>query len=312
MLAPKLDGGQLANLHTFMTVARRMSFAAAAAELCLTPSAVSHRIARLERALDLRLFQRLTRSIRLTADGERILAALEAGLAEIESALSPAAGQEPVGRVALHAHPSIAQCWLAPRLAEFADRHPRIALDIRTGNEDPDFRGGRADLALCYSDGHFPGLASIKLMDEEMAPVCSPGYAERHALSGAPERLAGCRLLHDAQAWRHAAHDAEWMLWAQRRGCEASLPQAGLTLDRSDLCLAGAAGHAGVAIGRRRLAQPLLDSGQLMLPLGGFEPAERYAYYLAYPLRAAPSPPLQAVIDWLRRCANADMSQSGN
>ncbi|WP_046167887.1 DNA-binding transcriptional regulator DsdC [Chromobacterium vaccinii] len=299
----RLDGGQLANLHTFLAVARRLSFAAAADELCLTPSAVSHRIARLERSLRLRLFQRLTRGIRLTADGERIFAALEKSMAELDAALYPEADAEPSGRVALHAHPSIAQCWLAPRLAALADRHPRIDLDIRTGNGDADFRGGRADLALYYADGHFPGLVSHKLMDEEMAPVCSPAYAERHGLAADPARLRDCRLLHDAQAWRQAAHDAEWTLWARRHGGESLLPPRGLTLDRSDLCLAAAVGHAGVAIARRKLAQPLLDSGQLTLPLGAFEPVERYAYYLVHP-KLGPMPSrLRAVIDWLQQSA---------
>ncbi|MCD4487372.1 LysR substrate-binding domain-containing protein, partial [Chromobacterium vaccinii] len=78
----------------------------------------------------------------------------------------------------------------------------------------------------------------------------------------------------------------------------------GLTLDRSDLCLAAAVRqHAGVAIARRRLAQPLLDNGQLTLPLGAFEPVERYAYYLVHP-KLDPMPSrLRAVIDWLQQSA---------
>lgn len=303
MRSARLDGGQFANLHTFLAVARRLSFAAAADELCLTPSAVSHRIARLERSLDLRLFQRLTRGIRLTPDGERILAALEKSMAELDAALHPQAGAEPAGRVALYTHPSIAQCWLAPRLATLVERHPMLELDIRSGNGDADFRGGGADLALYYGDGRFPGLASLKLMDEEMAPVCSRAYAERHGLLSDPARLRDCRLLHDAQAWRHAAHDAEWALWASRHGVESLLPPRALTLDRSDLCLAAAAGHAGIAIGRRHLAQAMLDSGQLVLPLGGFEAVERYAYYLVHPRQTDLSGRLRAVIDWLVQSA---------
>ncbi|MEO4008296.1 LysR substrate-binding domain-containing protein [Chromobacterium piscinae] len=83
----------------------------------------------------------------------------------------------------------------------------------------------------------------------------------------------------------------------------AAAPRSTVTLDRSDLCLAAAVGHAGVAIARRRLAQPLLDNGQLTLPLGAFEPVERYAYYLVHP-KLDPMPfRLRAVIDWLQQSA---------
>lgn len=298
MRSPRLDGAQLANLHTFLTVARHLSFARAAAELCLTPSAVSHRIARLERALGYPLFQRLTRHIRLTADGERIYAVLQRGMAELDAALQPQS-DAPAGRLKLHAHPSIAHCWLAPRLADFCERYPQIELEVRTGNEDADFRAGGVDLALCYADGTFPGLATIKLMDEQMAPVCSPQYAAKHGLRGNHLALSRCVLLHDAHAWRHAAYNAEWQLWARAAGHEASLPAASLTFDRSDLCLAAAVHHAGIAIGRRRLAQTLLDEGKLVMPLGGFIPAGHYDYYLAHPPGPA-SARLQALINWLR------------
>ncbi|POZ61007.1 DNA-binding transcriptional regulator DsdC [Chromobacterium alticapitis] len=302
MRPPRLDGGQFANLHTFLAVAEHLSFARAAAELCLTPSAVSHRIARLEAALGYPLFLRLTRRIHLTDDGERIHAALRRGMDELNAALLPQADAL-AGRLTLHAHPSIAQCWLLPRLADFCADHPLIELDVRTGNEDADFRAGGVDLALYYADGQFPGLASAKLMEEEMAPVCSPSYAERHQLLEQPAKLRECVLLHDARAWRHAAHDAEWTLWARAAGREADLPPRSLTFDRSDLCLAAAVHHAGIAIGRRRLAQDWIDQGKLLLPLGGFTPVGACAYHLVHP-PGATSARLRALIAWLNALAS--------
>ncbi len=84
-----LNSAQFANLHTFLVAARHLSFSLAAQELCLTPSAVSHRIGRLERALSLRLFERLTRQVRLTVEGERVFMILQGVMDELTEALQP-------------------------------------------------------------------------------------------------------------------------------------------------------------------------------------------------------------------------------
>jgi LysR family D-serine deaminase transcriptional activator len=101
--AATLTASQFANLHTFRVAARHASFALAAQELALTPSAVGHRIARLEAALGLRLFQRLTRQVRLTPEGERIFAALQMGWDGLHAAI--AGGDALAGGITVHARP---------------------------------------------------------------------------------------------------------------------------------------------------------------------------------------------------------------
>lgn len=298
-LGTRLTGAQFANLHTFAVAARHMSFTQAAEELCLTPSAVSHRIARLEQALALRLFERLTRQIRLTAEGQRLYQVVQGLVEDLEDALQPDSTSAISGALTLYARPSITPCWLVPRLAQFQLRYPQISLDIRTGNEAADFRARHIDLALLYGDGEFPGLASQLLMSEQVAPVCSPQYAQQHGLIGAPERLQQCTLLHDALAWEHAAFDAEWQRWARQQGVQAHLPKGGMTFDRADLCAVAASHHAGVAMGRQRLVQPLIDQGLLVLPLGGFEPTAGQGYYLVHPPREPVPLRVQVMIEWL-------------
>ncbi|CAM3774604.1 DNA-binding transcriptional regulator DsdC [Pseudomonas wadenswilerensis] len=300
-LGTRLSGAQFANLHTFLAVARHLSFSLAAQELCLTASAVSHRIARLEQALALRLFERLTRRIRLTVEGERLYQVLQGFEAQLQEALQPST-QEVSGSLSLYVRPSVAQHWLVPRLADFQQRYPQVSLDIRTGNDPVDFRTRPVDLALLYGDGEFPGLVSQLLMDERVAPVCSPKYAERHGLIGHPERLAQCTLLHDALAWEHAAFDAEWQRWAREQGVQQHLPASHLTFDRSDLCSAAASHHAGVAMGRQRLVQPLLDQGALILPLVGFSQTPGQGYYLVHPPHDPLPLRLRVMIEWLQGC----------
>lgn len=308
-LSSRLNSSQFANLHTFLVAARHLSFALAAEELCVTPSAVSHRIARLEQALDLRLFERLTRRVRLTGEGERVFAILEGVMEQLSEALQQSPQAELCGSVALYARPSAAQCWLVPRLADFHQRYPNIALDIRVGNDAIDFRTQNVDLALLYANGEFPGLASHALMSETIAPVCSPLYAERHGLLEAPHNLRHCTLLHDALAWDNAVYDAEWQLWARQQGLLDLLPQRGLTFDRSDLCVTAAINHAGIAIGRQRLVQSRIDQGELIQPFGGFSQPGRYDYFLVHPHRDPMPPRVQVLIDWLKEKAGEGVAE---
>ena len=305
-----LDSSQFANLHTFHAAARHLSFARAADELCLTPRAVSHRIARLERGLGLKLFQRLTRQIRLTAEGERIFTILQGAMGELLEALQQAPGAEIAGPLAIYVRLSLAECWLVPRLADFTARYPAVALDILVGNDTVDFRTQNIDLALYFTRDEFPGLSASKLMDEQIAPVCSPQYAQRHGLLDNPDNLAQCTLLHDSLAWDNAAYDAEWQLWARHSGMEAKLPPRSLTFDRSDLCALAAINHAGIAIGRSRLVQQRLERGELILPFGGFALASRCHYQLLHPALEPMPSRLQAFIAWLHECVAADAGRA--
>ncbi|MBB5609346.1 MULTISPECIES: DNA-binding transcriptional regulator DsdC [unclassified Janthinobacterium] len=292
-----LTASQFANLHTFLVAARHASFALAAQELSLTPSAVSHRIARLEDSLGLLLFERLTRQVRLTADGQRIYAALQQGWDSLHAAIH--GGDALAGNITIHARPSIAQCWLVPRLASFTALYPDISLDLRVGNEQVDFRAGQVDLAIHYGDGTFPGLAAQHLMDEWLAPVCSPAYAREHGLQGTPANLKNATILHDTLAWPACAPDAEWQSWAAALSPAVTLPTRSLRFDRADLCALAAIHHAGIAMGRRQLVQPWLDSGQLVLPFGGFSLASSQAYYLVHAARTPLPARVQALVKWL-------------
>ena len=302
-ISSRLNSSQFANLHTFLVAARHLSFARAAQELCLTASAVSHRISRLETALNMKLFQRLTRQVSLTDEGERIFEILQSAMGELSEALERSSQGEIAGSIALYARPSVAQCWLVPRLADFTERYPLVSLDLRVGNDNVDFRTRKIDLALYYANGEFPGLTSHRLMCERMAPVCSPEYAQRHRLYENPQNLSHCTTLHDSLAWDHAAYDAEWTLWAEQQELLGSLPKRTLTFDRSDLCVTAAMNHAGIAIGRQQLVQKRIDRGELVLPFGDFRRCGHYDYYLVHsPLSVVPKR-LQVFISWLHECA---------
>lgn len=302
-ISARLNSNQFAHLHTFLVAARHLSFARAAQELCLTASAVSHRISRLETALEMKLFLRLTRQVNLTDEGERIFDILQQAMGELSEALEHSSQADIAGSIALYVRPSVAQCWLVPRLADFLERYPSVSLDLRVGNDNVDFRTRKFDLALYYANGEFPGLASQCLMQERLAPVCSPAYAQRHDLLNNPQNLKLCTTLHDSLAWDHAAFDAEWTLWAQQHNLLDALPKRTLTFDRSDLSVTAAMNHAGIAMGRQQLVQKRVDSGELILPFADFSVCGHYDYYLVHPPLSAVPKRVQVFIDWLHECA---------
>ena len=215
------DDASLINIKTFAIAARYMSFKAAARHLGLTSGAVSHRIARLEKELGFPLFNRLTRAVSLTPEGERLrdvyLNAFQKIYEEITQLL-----QDDFSSLTIYAAPSLALAWLIPQLSDFQQRYPSMQLHVRTGNAPIDFHGdSTVDVALYYAESHVSGLTSRKFMDEATLPVCSPEYAQKHDLIGHPENLPACTLLHDSAAWHYAATTAWVWLWG---AAASSLP----------------------------------------------------------------------------------------
>ena len=111
-----LNGWQLSKMHTFEVAARHQSFALAAEELSLSPSAVSHRINQLEEELGIQLFVRSHRKVELTHEGKRVYWALKSSLDTLNQEILDIKNQELSGTLTLYSRPSIAQCWLVPAL----------------------------------------------------------------------------------------------------------------------------------------------------------------------------------------------------
>ncbi|EFC6821031.1 DNA-binding transcriptional regulator DsdC [Escherichia coli] len=262
-----LNGWQLSKMHTFEVAARHQSFALAAEELSLSPSAVSHRINQLEEELGIQLFVRSHRKVELTHEGKRVYWALKSSLDTLNQEILDIKNQELSGTLTLYSRPSIAQCWLVPALGDFTRRYPSISLTVLTGNDNVNLQRAGIDLAIYFDDAPSAQLTHHFLMDEEILPVCSPEYAQRHALTNTVINLCHCTLLHDRQAWSNDSGTDEWHSWAQHYA--VNLPtSSGIGFDRSDLAVIAAMNHIGVAMGRKRLVQKRLASGELVAPFG--------------------------------------------
>ena len=127
-----LNGWQLSKMYTFEVAARHESFALAAAELSLSPSAVSHRINLLEEELGIQLFVRSHRKVELTPEGKRVYWTLKSSLDTLNQEILDIKNQALSGTLTIYSRPSIAQCWLVPMLGDFTRRYPSIWRSIST------------------------------------------------------------------------------------------------------------------------------------------------------------------------------------
>lgn len=296
-----LNDQYLINLQTFIYAAQALSFQVAAEYLYLSPSAVSHRINKLEKQLGFLLFHRFARKIKLTSEGERLYAVLKDSFAKINLEIQDIRSNELSGSLTIFSHPSVAEDWLIPRLVNFTQHYPAIQLNIRTGNEQADFQSQAIDIALYYSNGHFPGFNSECFMAEEIFPVCSKNYAARYNLINQPENLAKCTLLHDAKAWHFAAQDAEWHVWCKQMQIELANSRSIITFDNSRSAAYAAIYHTGVAMGRLHLVRNWLKSGKLITPFDLPPLKTQLDYYLVWPRLQHVPPKLAVFIDWIKQ-----------
>lgn len=292
-----LTGFQLSKLYTFEVAARHESFALAAEELFLTPSAVSHQINVLEKELNIKLFFRLHRKVQLTPEGNRVFWALQSSLDHLNTEIKAIQNQALAGSLTIYARPSIAQCWLVPKLSDFIQRYPFIQLSILTGNENVNFQRTGVDLALYFDNQPSFQLNYQYLMDEYIIPICSPEYAEKFNLMNTVENLKHCTLLHDCQAWSNGTGTDEWNSWAAHFNIDLDT-SLGISFDRSDLALIAAKNNLGITMGRKRLVQKDIENGELVMPFQEMYLRCDQHYYIAS-LKDRQWPKIDAFIEWL-------------
>lgn len=261
----------LQSLRALEAAVRLESYSAAARELGLTHSAISHRLRELEARLGARLFERRGQRMIPTSRGRALAEPVGRALALLADAFPADRPTRQPLRVSVL--PSFAHRWLVPRLAGFRAAHPEIELQLEARLELALPGSGGIDAGLRYGLGEWPGLVATRLAGEWLFPVCAPGYREALALA-APADLARAVLL------RHARQ--HWAPWFDAAGLSLPEPRDTPLYEDASLLLEAAAGGEGVALARGLLAARDLASGRLVAP---FAPTvfDRSAYYLVRP-----------------------------
>ena len=199
-------------LRAFEAAARQLSFQAAAAELFVTPAAVSHQVKRLEAYLDVELFHRGHRLVELTTEGKALAISLGELFGLLNLALDRATTRT-AANLRVSTIESFAAKWLAPRLHRFHRDCPDVKVRVETGNDPADFARDGIDVAIRYGAGGYTGVTAERLMDATVFPVCSPSLrSDGQRPLAAPDDLRHHTLLHDESAAGRAGVP-DWSDW---------------------------------------------------------------------------------------------------
>ena len=145
-------------LKAFESAGRHLSFTKAAAELNVTPAAVSHQVKSLEALIEVRLFRRVTRALRLTDAGQAALPTLSQGFDKLVQGVEQMRAHSESGVLTISVSPSFGAMWLVPRLEHFRRRHPDIEIRIDGTDRLVDLARDDADVALRYGPGGYDGV----------------------------------------------------------------------------------------------------------------------------------------------------------
>lgn len=258
-------------LQAFEAAARTGSMTRAAAELCVTHGAVSRHVRELELQLGCELFRRAGRQLSVTPRGRRLADELQQALRAVNRALDEAtADRQPTRpQLRLNVDPELASLWLVPRLGRLRADHPDVDLVIETTTDHPDFMRAELDMSLRYAFAPFAGCENVRLLNDEVIVVCSPGFASAHA----PMHMEDLAQLPRLRYTRFP-----WSQWGEAAGVSVDDPDDGPVFDSRALMIEAAAGGMGLGLTRSLLAGDYLASGRLVRPFAPSFPATFHCY----------------------------------
>ncbi len=295
-------------LRAFESAGRHLSFTKAAAELNVTPAAVSHQVRALEELLGVPLFHRLTRALRLTDAGQAALPILGQGFDKLTQAVEQIRAVSESGVLTISVSPSFGAMWLMPRLEHFRVRHPDIEIRIDGTDRRVDVARGDADVALRYGPGGYDGVRVDRLFGQRNTPVCSPALLRGEHPLYRPEDLRHHTLLH--VEWKDA--EASWRMWLLAAGLDAIDPTRGPRFTQETMAVQAALDGHGVALVGDVLVADDLAAGRLVRPFDpGLSTPLSFSFYLLSAEDSDEHPRIAAFRNWLLEEAQAARLAAG-
>ncbi|MGF6176783.1 LysR substrate-binding domain-containing protein [Ensifer sp. 4252] len=283
----------LGALRVFEAAARRLSFKQAADELNVSPTAVSHQIRQLEDLLELKLFERGTRQVRLTPAGQTLFPVLRDGLDRFEQVIGELSRHRDTKVARLTSTVAFVAKRLAPLAGSFRDAHPDWNLRLDASNRTVDLDAD-ADAAIRYGDGQYPGLLSEPLFADRFAPVCAP-----RLVPASLDALRAATLIHFD--WGLARRGDEralvWRQWLKHAGLADMDAAGGLSFTDEIHAVQSVVAGQGIGLLSLTLVAEELASGILVQPFA--LSLESYRYDLVYSPQAAERPATQVLRGWV-------------
>jgi len=247
-------------LFVFEAAARRLSFTAAADELNVSQPAVSKTISALEVATGLKLFNRDRGQMELTTEGKRLYQETQETFDQLYSVITSLRKKHSKDVVSFSA--SFVQFWLLPRLNAFTLRYPGVSRRIEeSARDDQNLDVEDIDISGRLGKGNWPGVRSWHFVDEEVLPVCSPGYLLEHGPIHSAADLPGQTLLHFEE--RHRLR-LPWLEWLKYCGISRPKLAEGLVFTDNLSSIEAAVLGRGVALGWKHLVREHLRAGRLV------------------------------------------------
>src|SRR5215472_7800091 len=252
------DLPSLTTLAIFEASARHLSFKLAAAELNVTPGAVSKQIKAIEDELGVPLFTRRGAGVSLTSAGEDLYGVISNSFSRAAEVVRTIKRGDRSRNVTMACTDAFATMWLIPRMADFWARQPEVMVDHLISDNPRDYRRAEVELRVRYGLGAWADETAELLFDDTIYPVCGPGFARKHP-GVTPETLPELALLHVDWA------DPDWPDWDEvlRRAKIPHGPNKGRRFGKFSVAIQAAQADQGVAIGWHRLVRSLMRERKL-------------------------------------------------
>ena len=294
-----MNRADLADLSAFVAVADHLSFRAAASQLGVTPSALSHSMRQLEERLGVRLLNRTTRSVSVTDAGLRLLERLRPAVGQIAGALEDLnqERQRPLGRLRIYAIHLAAGAVIAPIWGRFLSTYPEVHLELALGEAPIDIVAKGFDAGIGPRDRVPADMIAVRVMGlMKIAVVGAPTYFARQRPPRTPDDLAR----HSCVQYRREA-DGNVLLWLFERNRKSRRISVDgrVMVNDADLAVRAAIDGLGIAYTLESLAQPFLRSGQLVRVLEDWSPSFE-GLFLYYPGHRQVPAALRVLIDMMR------------
>jgi LysR family transcriptional regulator, glycine cleavage system transcriptional activator len=298
---PKRDLPPLRALTAFEAAARLGSFRAAAAELGITRSAVSHQVKLLEDRLGITLFRRDARRAELTISGQAYFPTIKDAFDQIEAHTKAVKPSTVDNELTIQVYVTVALKWLIPRLHDFERRFPDAKVRLSTSYFDWDFDERNVDVGLVLARNKTAGHYYAPLFQSMLVPVCSPKLMQGPNALKTPEDLRKHKLIDVYTA------EEDWQIWLEGAGIQGIMPQNRLAVDSYILAQEAAIEGRGVAMTIGPFASEEIKLGRLVQPFP-LRVQHRHQWYFACNAEHRKKNKIRRFEDWLMKQIATDPS----
>ncbi len=282
-----------ATLRAFEVATRHPTFTAAAEELCITQSAVSHQLKNLEEIWELPLFQR-GKTLSLTPAGAALAPLVREFFSKLETTLADLREQKGRVRLRVNTTYSFALKWLLPRLPGLARLHPEIMVTLESTDQAINFASTDADVAIRFGHGNYPALHTEFMFREQLFPVASPALLQRFGTPDEPAELLRYPLL-----TRDGANLVpKWDAWFKQVGVNTDVLHENVRFADTNMTIEAALLGQGIALARSGHVEKEIADGSLVRLFDVPFPSPA-AYYFVCPQGIETQPHIVTFRSWL-------------